>query len=79
VNLAVVLILNGECVDEQVLGSSFLLKLCESDVVKSNLSQAAQQAGGVFTENVYLSTWQQRQSGARCDLSEMRKERKERG
>jgi hypothetical protein len=45
VNLAVVLILNGECVDEQVLGSSFLLKLCESDVVKSNLSQAAQQAG----------------------------------
>lgn len=44
-NLAVVLILNGECVDEQVLGSSFLLKSCESDVVKSNLSQAARQAG----------------------------------
>jgi len=55
VNLAVVLILNGECVDEQVLGSSFLLKLCESDVVKSNLSQAAQQAGGVFTRERLLN------------------------
>lgn len=64
-NLAVVLILNGECVDEQVLGSSFLLKLCESDVVKSNLSQASRQAGGVFIRERLL-TWQQHGCDAEC-------------